>query len=205
MTRLLPALLLFACQAEEPIDLTDAPTSGSRHRMPHVEFDIWTDYLSLEVGLSDECTFLEPLVENHSVRNPPVQVFWVMYQNEEDAVDGAIVEDTFWLGDRTANTDYPERDGLTAFGFKFPPPVQQSFLNIEEVSVSDDRRQVDGVLGSPIDARLRMVASDDAGECTITHTYCAMPCDAPDAALDHILIDLGGLLNTVQDVTFVEP
>ena len=69
--RLLLPLALMACKP--PIDLSNAPTSGSRHRMPHVEFDIWTDYLSLEVGLSDECAFLDPLVDNNSVRNPPVR------------------------------------------------------------------------------------------------------------------------------------
>lgn len=204
VSRLLPALLcLLACKSE-PIDLADAPTSGTRHRMPHVEFDIWTDYLSLEVGLSDACTFLDPLVDNHSVRNPPIQVFWVMYVNEEDAVDGASFGDVFWLGDRVEIADYGERNGLEGVGFKFPPPLQQSVLSIEDIVVSEDRMQVDGVLGNPIDGRLRMVADDDGGACAITHTYCAMPCEEPDAELDHIFVELGAL-NTVQDVTFVEP
>ena len=143
MLRLFPILALFACKGETPIDLEDAPVSGSRHRMPHVEFDIWTDYLSLEVGLSDECTFLQPLVDNHSVANPPIQVFWVMYQNEEDAVDGDVVVDTFWLGDRTANVDYPVRDGLTDDG-----------LNLDELEPQDKGvtcyfcHQVEAVEGS---------------------------------------------------------
>lgn len=203
--RWLVLALLPACKADDPIvDLADAPTSGSRHRMPHVEFDVWTDYLSLEVGLSDTCSFLDPLVVNDSVRTPPVQVFWVMYQNESDAVDGPVVEDTFWIGDRTVNTDYPVRDDLTAHGFKFPPPIQQSVLSIEEVVVSADRMQVDGVLGSPIEARLRMVAYEDAdGSCQIAHTYCALPCEEPDAELDYILVELG-FLNTVQNVRFIE-
>ncbi|MCO4745939.1 MAG: hypothetical protein KC912_14185 [Proteobacteria bacterium] len=205
MRSFLLAIAMLGCQQPVPVDLTDAATSGSRHRMPSVEFDVWPDYLSLEVGLSDECTFLQPLVDNDSVRNPPVQVFWVMYTNENDAIDGAVVEDTFWLGDRFANADYAERDGMTAHGFKFPPPIQQSFLSIDELTMSADRMQVDGLLGSPIDARLRMVASEDAdGVCELTHTYCAMPCEEPSAELSHIDLELG-FLNTVQSVTFVEP
>ena len=127
-----------------------------------------------------------------------------MYQNEKDAVDGAVVEDTFWLGDRTRNTDYPKRDGLTAHGFKFPPKIQQGFLKIESIVVAGDRMQVDGVLGDPIQARLRMVASeDDDGACTITHTYCEMPCQEPDAELSHIELELG-FLNSVKKVNFIE-
>jgi hypothetical protein len=204
MTRTLAILMVTACAASEPIDLQNAPTSGSRHRMPHVAFDVWTDYLSLEVGLSDECTFLDPIVDNHSVRNPPIQVFWVMYVNEADAVDGTVFEDVFWLGDRVAITDYEPRDGREGVGFKFPPPLQQSVLSIEEVLVSEDRMQVDGTLGNPLNAKLRMVSFADDEGCAITHTYCEMPCEEPDAELDHILVELG-FLNSVQGVNFIEP
>ncbi|MCO4744890.1 MAG: hypothetical protein KC912_08875 [Proteobacteria bacterium] len=204
MRTVLLAALVAGCSPTTLIDTTDAPTTGSRHRMPWVEFNVWTDFLSLEVGLSDSCTFLEPIVDNHSVSNPPIQAFWVIYQNESDVVDGSQVEDTFWLGDSFANHDYPEIDGLDALGFKFPPPIQQSFLSIEEIVLSEDRRQADAVLGNPLDVRLRMVTDEIDGICTITHTYCAMPCDEPNAELDHIEVELG-FLNTVQNVTFIEP
>lgn len=188
----------------EPIDLTGAPTSGSRHRLPHVEFDIWNDYLSLEMALSDECTFLDPIIDDHSVRNPPIQVFWVVYTNEDDADEGTSIQDSFWLGDRFGTEDYPDRNSLEPLGFSFPSPFQQGLLSIEEIVVSDDRTQVDGILGNPIGAKLRARGTPNGESCDFEVSYCQQPCDEPDRAINHIVLDLGAL-NTVQDVHFIEP
>ena len=80
----------------------------------------------------------------------------------------------------------------------------EGMLSIEEVIVSEDRMQVDGTLGNPLNAKLRMVSFADEKGCGITHTYCELPCEEPDAELDHILVELG-FLNSVQGVNFIEP
>ena len=205
MIRLAPALLLAATACEkEPTIPADAPTEGTRVQPAFVEFDEWTDYLPLLLAHDEACRFLEPLIEDDSTKWPPMQTFWVIYDDERDVKDDVAVDDTFFVGDRITVDDFPRRAGKRPLGFKFLPALQRSFLPIQEIRVRDGRTRVQATFGSPIDAEVS-VSSDplEDGGCDVYAEYCRTPCSGDWRPLTSIYLELGALYS-VRDVRFRE-
>lgn len=198
------ALLLAGCQREDYTPPDEVPTSGQRVELPPVEFTKWVDFLTLQGGLDDDCRWLWPLVDDDSVAYPPLQGFWVIYENPSDVLDGTAIEDTFFLGDRLDAADFPIREGLQPLGFKFPPPFQQSFLDIERTEVTRDGHLLEADFGSPIEVLVHAEATPGDGECEVTTTWCDDPCDGTWAPLGSIYIELGALF-AVEDVQILPP
>jgi len=195
MHRYLAILLALAgCGAEDPEGPTEVPDNGQRVEISRVDFNRWTDFLALQAGLNDDCQFMNPLVDNDSTAVPPLQVFWVIYDNESDVKDGSLVEDTYFRGDSLAASDFEEIDGLPALGFKFPPATQRRFLSISDLVLSEDQTSLEATLGSPLSAKLFVSAAGDAGACEIKTTFCTLddvPCEP--SSLSSIYLELSTL------------
>ncbi len=191
-------LLALAC-APEPELPPDAPLTGTRVDLPIIEFNTWTDYLALQAAVDEQCGLMDPLFENDSTTYPPLQVFWVIYDNESDVKDGDRVEDTFFVGDVVEASDFPRKNGKDPLGFKFPTGFQQSFLKLEQAELSDDRRQLDALLGAPIEAWIRVTATGD--DCALDVEVCPEPCSGSYRPLESIFLELGALYN-VQDIVY---
>jgi hypothetical protein len=196
--------LVASCGGERVVE-GELPSNGVRVEMPRVYFNRWTDFLSLQAGLSTRCRFLDPFVVDDSTSWPPLQVFWVIYDNPADVKDGALIEDTFFAGDVLTVEDFEARAGKDALGFKYLPPSQRTFLDIEEMVVHEGGRSLEATLGAPLRVKLRVDAStqdSEDGTCTVQTRWCeadADPCEP--APLTAIEVTLNGLY-LVQDVQY---
>jgi len=201
-TLLAVVALLTACKGE--VDRTlppGAPDDGQRLFLPIIEFDEWTDYLAIQAAVDDECAFMDPLFDDDSTAFPPLQVFWVIYDKENDVKDGDEVVNTYFDGDIIRASDFPRKNGKSPLGFKFPTDLQQSFLSVEETRRSDGGRTLDAKLGSPIDAWMRVeaYASDDG--CSFDSFYCELPCSQGDAPFESVYMELGAFFS-VQSISW---
>ncbi|MFK7930213.1 MAG: hypothetical protein AB8H79_18640, partial [Myxococcota bacterium] len=134
------------------------------------------------------------LVDSDSTAVPPLQVFWVIYDDDSDVKDGDTVLDTYFVGDSIAASDFEDLDGRSALGFKFPPPTQRRFLSISDMVVSEDQSSLQATLGSPLSARLFVSASGEAGACQTETTFCELdddPCEP--SSLSSIYLELSAL------------
>lgn len=201
--KLLPLLLLLACSDElEPLP-PDAPTSGLRVELPQIEFNKWVDYLTLQGALDEDCAWMDPLREDDSVAYPPLQGFWVIYENDKDVEDGTVVQDTFFVGDRVSVDDFPTKGGLEPLGFKFPPPLQQSFLKVDEIVLKDGGRTLEADFGAPIENWMRAEAEPDGDGCAVQTFWCPDACTGSWSPLGSVFIELGAFYS-VQSVAFLE-
>lgn len=195
--------LAVACKPAPEPPLGDLPPEGQRIRVPEVSFEgTWTDYVTLEGALDADCRFLEPVPDDWSTTWSPLQVYWVIYDFESDVRDGDRIEDTFFDGDLVLASDYADRNGKSAFGFKFLPPLQQSFVRIDKTEVKGDGHEVQATFGAPIDALMAVEADLQDGGCVTEARYCPLPCDDPQLPLSRIDIALAGLF--VEDVVFFD-
>jgi hypothetical protein len=199
--------LLGACEPEPKLP-PGAPTDGTRHVPTFVSFNLWNDYLPLQVATDEGCRLLLPLVEDDSTTWPPIQVFWVIYDNPRDVVDGTVVRDVFFRGDRVTVDDFPRRGGGTALGFKYLTGLQRSFLPLREVHLPGEGRLLRASFGPPIDAWVRIESEPDEaaeGGCRLSTSYCqACSGQGPWSPLQSIDLELGPLY-AVQRVRFVSP
>ncbi|MFT4622492.1 MAG: hypothetical protein ACI8PZ_001148 [Myxococcota bacterium] len=192
---------LVGC-APSPELPADAPTDGTRVTPAFVEFDRWTDYLPLMLAHDAECRFLDPLIEDDSTTWPPIQTFWVIYDEASDVKDDAIVHDTFFVGDRVTTDDFGRRAGKRPLGFKFLPTLQRSFLPIEHTRVREGRRRVEATFGGPIHATVAVQAVPlDDGTCDVYTEYCRGDCGGDWRHLRSIFLELGAFY-AVLDVRF---
>ena len=165
--------LLFACNAPVEQPTGELPDSGLRMELPKVSFNKWTDYLSLQASFDEDCAFMDPMVANDSTVWPPLQVFWVIYDELDEVLDGDRIENVFFEGDLLLASDFPDKEGKAALGFQFLPPSQRMFLDIKEMKVSEDRKSIEATMGSPINTMVfAEVSSDGAGGCTVFTEYC---------------------------------
>jgi len=202
------AAFLVACGEGASVPSSGLPAEGVRIEMPRVYFSRWTDFLSLQAGLSTRCLFLDPQVEDFSTSWPPLQVFWVIYDDPSDVKDGDRIRDIYFEGDELAATEFETRAGKSALGFKFLPPSQRAFLDIKELSVAEDGRSVEATLGAPLHVTLFVEAERDADSpsgCRVETRYCeASDRDAGDCVpepLSAIDVTLNGLY-LVQEVAY---
>ena len=194
--------LLLGCTKEDRTLPPGAPDDGQRLFLPTIEFDEWTDYLAIGAAVDSDCSFMDPLFDDDSTAYPPLQVFWVIYDKENDVKDGDRVINTFYDGDVVDVGDYPRKGGKDPLGFKFPTDLQQSFLSVEESKRSDRGRTLDARLGSPIDAWMRVeVREADDGSCTHEAFYCELPCSQGDTPFESVYLELGAFFS-VQSITW---
>ncbi|MFT7521993.1 MAG: hypothetical protein ACI9MC_004145 [Kiritimatiellia bacterium] len=196
------ALSLHCADGDE---FDDSPvTEGVRVELPRVQFNKWTDFLTLQAGLTSECTFLDPTVDDRSTVWPPLQVFWVIYDKVDDVKDGVQVSDVYFVGDSLSASDFPIIDDKAALGFKFLPPAHRSLLSISNVTVHEGQRTLSADLGAPISIRVQIDSSVGDG-CSVRTSYCPLdePCDEP-LPLGSIYMELNGF-NLVRDVQFRAP
>ena len=203
MSRLLAiALLASACT---PTELPDAvPTSGTRIDLPTIHFNKWTDYLALQAAVDDQCRWLFPLYDDNSTPFPPLQVFWVIYDDERDVTDGDLIEGTYFDGDRRQVSEFPDKNGLMPLGYQFPTPLQSSFLTVTYTEFSEDGTIMEAGLGKPIDAALRVIATPTDTGCEVETLHCTPDgCGEDDewTPLTWMYLELGFLLS-VQDKQF---
>ena len=197
-------LLCSGCTPDSLVPQGDPDrTTGHRVALPHIAFDLWTDVLTLQAGLCDEgCTFLDPIVVDDSVAWAPLQVFWVIYDNPDDVLDGDAVFDTFWNGDEVTATDFEARDGLNPLGFQFVQPVQQGLVPLKSTELSADRRTLTGELGGGVDALIRATSTPGEEGCTVQAEWCPSPCeDAGWTPFTSLYLELSAL-RTVQSYDF---
>jgi len=186
------AFACFSCKGEEDRTLPPgAPDSGQRLFLPIIEFDEWTDYLAIQAAVDEDCAFMEPLFDDDSTAYPPLQVFWVIYDKENDVKDGDEVINTFFDGDVVRASDFRRKNGKAALGFKFPTDLQQSFLSVEETRRSAGGRTLDAKLGSPIDAWMRIEVVADGEACAFESFYCELPCSQGNRPFDSVYMELG--------------
>jgi hypothetical protein len=194
-------LLALACKGEQSLG-PGAPTDGQRVDLPIIEFNLWTDFLAIQAALDDECRFMDPLIEDSSTVWPPLQVFWVIYDNEKDVKDGTVIEDIYFHGDEVPVEGFPRRMGKDPLGYLYIGSLQRSFLNIEETSRDDGGRTIEAVLGNPIDTVIRAEArKDETGSCVLETLHCDSPCDGEFEPYTSIFMELGFLF-AVQSITF---
>lgn len=202
MNRILPVLLCVGCGGDPAIAPDVIPTDGQRVNLPQVTFNRWTDILALQGALDDDCRFMSPLIADDSTSYPPLQVFWVIYDNVNDVKDGDVVTDTFFEGDVVRASDFEMIDGLDALGFKFLPPSQRMFLSITDMAIEEEGARLEATLGAPLSATLFVEAAGEPGACTTTTTFCLLEDETCEpASLSSIDLELSGLL-AVKDITW---
>jgi hypothetical protein len=193
-------LACCSCKGEEDRTLSPgAPDAGQRLFLPIIEFDEWTDFLAIQAAVDEDCSFMEPLFDDDSTAYPPLQVFWVIYDKENDVKDGDEVINTFFDGDVVRASDFPRKNGKAPLGFQFPTDLQQSFLSVEETRRSDEGRTLDAQLGSPIDAWMRVEAYADGDTCVFDAYYCELPCSQGDKPFESVYMELGAFFS-VQSI-----
>jgi hypothetical protein len=202
MRHLLLVLPLLGCHKEEDRTLpAGAPDDGQRLFLPNIEFNEWTDYLALQAAVDADCAFMDPLFEDDSTAYPPLQVFWVIYDKENDVKDGDEVINTYFDGDVIRASEFPNKAGKPPLGFKFPTSLQQSFLTVEETRFSDERRTLDARLGAPINAWMRVEVLPDGDACSFEPYYCELPCEQGDKLFESVYLELGAFFS-VQSITW---
>jgi hypothetical protein len=194
-------LLAMGCVVDEPTIPEGAPTAGQRAEVGFVGFDKWTDYLTLQAAVDQQCHFMDPLVEDNSTVWPPLQVFWVIYDDSRDVQEGDVLHDTFFVGDDVRAEDFPMRSDKEAIGFMFIPPLARGFLALDDVDVSAPD-VMSAVLGPPLDVGLRIEVVAREGGCEFD-TYAWAKDGGAEMQIDHLYVELGPLF-TVKDVEFVE-
>lgn len=176
--------------------------SGERIEVAKVSFNLWTDYIPMFGAVDSECRWLEPAIADDSTPWPPLQAFWVIYENEND-VDVTQIDATYFTADAVLPQQFDPLDGLDALGFKYFSGFQQGLLDVEEIRRSDDGRTVEADFGSPISATIRLRATPTDSGCESTTAVCEAPCAEGFAPLSRIHLDLGAFF-AVQDVSFEE-
>lgn len=195
------ALSLWACGEDFEVP-DEVPTTGQRVTLPNINFNLWVDYLTLQGAVDETCHWMWPVIDDHSTPFPPLQGFWVIYENPNDVRDGTLIEGTFFEGDRLEASDFPAKDGLDPLGFAFTTPLQQAFLDIESTEILDEGRTLIADFGKPIESMLRLSTSPTGTTCLVTAETCDDPCDGTWTPLDHVMLELG-FLYTVQSVELV--
>jgi len=193
-------LLVLACKDKDALP-PGAPTDGQRVDLPLIEFNLWTDFLAIEASLDEDCRFMDPLIDDKSTVWPPLQVFWVIYDNEKDVKDGSVIEDIYFKGDVVHAKDFGKRAGKPPLGFLYVNALSRSFLNIEETSTSDGGRTIEAVLGSPIDTVIRSEATLTDEGCILETFHCDEPCNGEFAPYTSLFMELGFLFS-VQSMEF---
>ena len=210
--------LLAGCNGDYIPPDGPAPTSGQRVTISTIHFDKWIDYLVLQAAVDDDCNWLYPLADDDSVPYPPLQVYWVIYEDADDVTHDDEILDTYFIGDGVFASDFTTKDGSTSpesdfadsasrnpLGFQFPTAFQSSFLTVKDTTFLDDGYTMEAVLGKPIDATIRGTATPNAdGQCDLEVTLCPRQedCDDDDfSPLNWIYMELSFLL-TVQEKYF---
>ena len=202
MRTLLPLLSMLACAAPGELPGGELAVQGQRAEIARVTFNRWTDFITLQVGLDGSCNLLFPVVSNDSTAWPPLQVTWVIYDDPRHVVDGTEVADTFFEGDLLAAADFELIDGVTPKGFKFLPPTQRAFLDIEHLEVlSDNELKLDALFGPPMRARIFLETDIEDDACAVRTTWCPAEGTCEPAPLSRVHLELGAL-NTVREVSF---
>lgn len=198
-------VLLIGCAPEEPMPVD--PVEGAVRLSPtFLEFDDWTDYLPIQVGLAADCRFLEPQIDDDTTAWAPLQVFWVIYDNENDVTHGQVVHDTFFAGDEVRVSDFPRRAGMDPLGFNFIGPLQRTLLPLESSRRMPGGYRIEASLGGPVKIDMAMESYEGEEGCDVVTTYCEQPCDLhpddwpPFRSAEFIL----GALYSVQDIVIDE-
>lgn len=202
MKRCVPWLLLAACGRLPELPQGELAADGQRSEIARVTFNRWTDFITLQVGLDQDCDLLFPVQANDSTAWPPLQVTWVIYDDPRHVVDGTEVVDTFFHGDRLVAHDFEPIDDIDPKGFKFLPPSQRMFLDIEHLEVlSDSELKLDALFGRPMRARIFVEGVRRDGVCAVQTTWCPSEGACDPAPLSSVHVELGAF-NTVREVTF---
>ena len=173
--------LCMAC-VEEDVGPLDEIEGAVRLAPTFLEFDDWTDYLPIQVGLDADCRFLEPQVDDDTTAWAPLQVFWVIYDNENDVTHGQVVNDTFFAGDKVRVSDFPRRAGKDPLGFNYIGPLQRSILPLESSRRLPGGFRIEASMGGPVKIDMAMESFMGEQACEVETTYCMQPCDlAPES------------------------
>jgi len=192
-------LMLVACKS--PVDIPTGPVSqsGTRVEVVRVNLSLWVDYIPLFGAYDSECRWLDPQIVDESTPWPPLQVFWVIYEDAND-VDVSSFDDSYFPGDRVVPEDFAPIDGSPALGFELVTGFQTTMLPVQEIRRSPDDRTVEADFGSPLDATMRIEAFPEGDGCGTRTTYCTEDC-VDFAPLQSIDIELGAFYS-VQNVVF---
>ncbi len=195
-------LLVAACGPDDPEVLRPLAEEGTRHEVVEVTFNLWVDYIPMFGATDPDCRWLDPAVSDDTTPWPPMQAFWVIYENDND-VDITSFADVYFEGDTVRPEDFEAREGLDALGFLPFSGFQANLLDVTDLRRDDDGYEIEADFGSPVDATLRITSTPDGdGDCAITSEYCeAGACDGGFAPLERIHLDLG-FLYSVEDIRF---
>lgn len=197
-------VLLSGCGRMFDLPEGDLAETGSRVEIARVTFNKWTDFITLQVGLDGACDLLFPVEQDYSTAWPPLQVTWVIYDDPRHVVDGELVLDTFFTGDRLSITDFESIDGLPPLGFKFLPPGQRAFLDLQHIEVfSGSELALDALFGRPMRARIFVeTVQIEGGGCAVETSWCPSEGPCEPAPLSSVHVELGAV-NNVREVTFL--
>ncbi|TVQ94061.1 MAG: hypothetical protein EA397_02825 [Deltaproteobacteria bacterium] len=204
MWRLLPIVSVLSCAQRFELPEGELAASGTRAEIARVTFNRWTDFITLQLGLDEGCDVLFPVEQDDSTAWPPLQVTWVIYDDPRHVEDGDVVRDTFFSGDVLSASDFEPIEGLEPLGFKFLPPGQRAFLDLQHIEVfSGTELALDALFGRPMRARIFVETYQNEDEtCEVVTTWCSSeqePC-VPEP-LRRVHVELG-TLNSVREVTF---
>ena len=195
-------LLAIACGPDEPEIVGPLAEEGTRHEIIEVTFNLWVDYIPMFGATDPSCRWLDPAISDDTTPWPPMQAFWVIYEEPND-VDIASMSDIYFEGDDVRPSDFAPREGLDALGFLPFSGFQANLLDVTELRREDEGFVIEADFGSPVDATLRITSEpDETDGCRIISEYCETgACNAGFEPLERIHLDLG-FLYAVQDIRF---
>ncbi|MCB9673875.1 MAG: hypothetical protein H6737_02100 [Alphaproteobacteria bacterium] len=192
--------ILLACK-REPEPVGPLAPEGTRHALARVEFNLWVDYIPMFGATDADCRWLDPAVSDESTPWPPLQAFWVIYEDARD-VEVAELSDVYFEGDLVLPGDFEPLEGFEPLGFKYFSGFQAGLLDVEAIRRDPDGRGVEADFGNPVNATVRIEAEPDGEGCATATSYCEEgACDGGFEPLEAIEIDLGAFY-LVQDVRF---
>jgi hypothetical protein len=199
---LLLSVLAMGCGPDEPEILGPLAEEGTRHEIAEVTFNLWVDYIPLFGATDPECRWIDPAISDDTTPWPPMQAFWVIYE-ESDDVEITSMSDVFFEGDEVSPADFERREGLDALGFLPFSGFQANLLDVTDLRRDADGYEIEADFGPPVEATLRITSAPDGdGGCAISTEYCETgACSAGFAPLERIHLDLG-FLYAVQDIRF---
>jgi hypothetical protein len=187
-------ILLTACSTTD-FASGDAPESGERIDAFELSFDQWDDIISIQAGVDERCAFLAPVVDDPTTRNPPLQAFWVIYDEASD-VEVTEYESTFFRSDLVVPSDFAEKNGKEALGFSKVADLAQTMMPLEAMEVEGSYLYAE--LGSPLDLALQIDVVSDHRGCRPVPQACWLPCDGdwqPALGMD---LELGSFYKVLE-------
>jgi hypothetical protein len=152
---------------------------SARNNVITMSFTKWGDVIAVDAGLVNpeakdgKCKFAKPIKSDPSTRWNPFQIYWVIFDRQDDVRNGKELTGVFAEGESHKADSLLRTDGARPHGFSYLTDQAAGYVNMTEVEMFDDETRLQTVLNvSGHKAAIRSFAEMAAGNCTTRTEAC---------------------------------